>query len=92
MPQDFEEYNTVTLTDENGRDIEFELVDAIEHNGKKYCVLYPEGLSEEERELEEPVILEYVIYGDCAYLEEIVEEDEYDEIYGLYFGEEDYEA
>ena len=33
--QDFEEYNTVTLTDENGNDIEFELVDAIEHNGKK---------------------------------------------------------
>ena len=35
MPQEFEEYNTVTLTDENGSDIEFELVDAIEHNGKK---------------------------------------------------------
>ncbi|MBR2041813.1 MAG: DUF1292 domain-containing protein [Oscillospiraceae bacterium] len=87
MPQEFEEYNTVTLTDENGKDIEFELVDAIEHNGKKYCVLYPEGLTEEERELEEPVILEYVIDEDCDYLEEIVDEDEYDEIYGIYFGE-----
>ena len=91
MPQDFEEYNTVTLTDENGKDIEFELVDAIEHNGKKYCVLYPEGLSEEERELEEPVILEYVIDDDMDYLEEIVDEDEYDEIYGIYFGD-GYEA
>ena len=50
-----------------------------------------EGLSEEERELEEPVILEYIIDGDCDYLEEIVDEDEYDEIYGLYFGE-GYEA
>ena len=88
MPQEFEEYNSVTLTDENGNDIEFELVAAIEHNGKKYCVLYPEGLSEEERELEEPVILEYIIAGDCDYLEEIVDEDEYDEIYGIYFGEE----
>ena len=87
MPQEFEEYNTVTLTDENGKDIEFELVDAIEHNGKKYCVLYPEGLTEEERELEEPVILEYVIDEDCDYLEEIVDEDEYDEIYGIYFGD-----
>ena len=85
--QDFEEYNTITLTDENGNDIEFELVDAIEHNGKKYCVLYPEGLTDEERELEEPVILEYVIDEDVDYLEEIVDEDEYDEIYGLYFGE-----
>ena len=87
MPQEFEEYNTVTLTDEHGNDIEFELVDAIEHNGKKYCVLYPEGLTEEERELEEPVILEYVIDEDVDYLEEIVDEDEYDEIYGIYFGE-----
>ncbi|MBR3935330.1 MAG: DUF1292 domain-containing protein [Oscillospiraceae bacterium] len=87
MMQDFEEYNTVTLTDENGNDIEFELVDAIEHNGKKYCVLYPEGLTDEERELEEPVILEYVMDEDVDYLEEIVDEDEYDEIYGLYFGE-----
>ena len=87
MPKEFEEYNTVTLTDENGNDIEFELVDAIEHNGKKYCVLYPEGLTEEERELEEPVILEYVIDEDVDYLEEIVDEDEYDEIYGIYFGE-----
>ncbi len=91
MSQEFEEYNTVTLTDETGKDIEFELVDAIEHNGKKYCVLYPEGLTEEERELEEPVILEYVIDGDCDYLEEIVDEDEYDEIYNLYFNE-GYEA
>lgn len=86
MP-DYEEYNTVTLTDENGNDIEFELVDAIEHNGKKYCVLYPEGLTDEERELEEPVILEYVIDEDVDYLEEIVDEDEYDEIYGIYFGD-----
>ncbi len=91
MAQEFEEYNTVTLTDENGNDMEFELVDAIEHNGKKYCVLYPEGISEEEREQEEPVILEYVIDEDCDYLEEIVDEDEYDEIYGIYFGE-DYDA
>ena len=27
-----------------------------------------------------------------AYLEEIVDEDEYDEIYGIYFGEEGYDA
>lgn len=91
MEEQFEEYNTVTLTDDDGNDVEFELVDAIEHNGKKYCVLYPEGLTEEERELEEPVILEYVIDDDCDYLEEIVDEDEYDEIYGIYFGE-GYEA
>ena len=91
MPQDFEEYNVVTLADDEGNEIDFELVDAIEHNGKKYCVLYPEGLTEDERAEEEPVILEYVIDGDGDYLEEIVDEDEYDEIYGIYF-DEGYEA
>ena len=91
MPQDFEEFNVITLSDDEGNEVDFELVDAIEHNGKKYCILYPEGLSEEERENEEPVILEYVLEGDEDFLEEIIDEDEYDEIYGIYFGE-GYEA
>ena len=91
MPQDFEEYNVVTLTDDEGNEVDFELVDAIEHNGKKYCILYPEGLSEEEREDEEPLILEYVLEGDEDFLEEIIDDDEYDEIYNIYFGG-DYES
>ena len=87
MPQDFEEFNVITLSDDEGNEVDFELVDAIEHNGKKYCILYPEGLSEEEREDEEPLILEYVLEGDEDFLEEIVDDDEYDEIYRIYFGE-----
>ena len=84
-----EEFERMTLTDENGKETEFSLVDAIEHGGKKYCILYPAGLSEEEREAEEPVILEYIEDGDEDYLEEIADEDEYDEIYGIYLdGEE----
>lgn len=84
MEEGFESYNTVTLTDENGNDCEFELIDAIEHGGKKYCVLYPIELSAEEREAEEPLILEYVFDEDGDYLEELSDEDEYDEIYELY--------
>ena len=91
MPQDFEEFNVITLSDDEGNEVDFELVDAIEHNGKKYCVLYPEGLSEEEREDEEPLILEYVLEGDEDFLEEIIDDDEYDEIYNIYFGG-DYES
>lgn len=79
-----EEFDSITLTDENGKDVDFELVDAVEHNGKKYCILFPEGISEEEREATDPVILEYVTDGDEDYLEEIEDEDEWDEIYGLY--------
>ena len=91
MPQDFEEFNVITLSDDEGNEVDFELVDAIEHNGKKYCILYPEGLSEEEREDEEPLILAYVLEGDEDFLEEIIDDDEYDEIYNIYFGG-DYES
>ena len=80
MAEEFESYNSVTLTDENGRDIEFELVDAIEHGGKKYCILFPAG----ERGNSEPVILEYIADENGDYLEELADEDEYDEIYGIY--------
>ena len=83
MAEEFESYNSVTLTDENGRDIEFELVDAIEH-GRKYCVLFPAEMPAGERGNSEPVILEYIADENGDYLEELADEDEYDEIYGIY--------
>lgn len=84
MAEEFESYNSVTLTDENGRDIEFELVDAIEHGGRKYCVLFPAEMPAGERGNNEPVILEYIADENGDYLEELADEDEYDEIYGIY--------
>ena len=36
-----EESNILTLTDENGEDVEFEYLDSIEYNGKEYLVLMP---------------------------------------------------
>ena len=84
MAEEFESYNSVSLTDENGRDIEFELVDAIEHGGRKYCVLFPAEMPAGERGNSEPVILEYIADENGDYLEELADEDEYDEIYGIY--------
>ena len=84
MAEEFESYNSVTLTDENGRDIEFELVDAIEHGGRKYCVLFPAEMPAGDRGNSEPVILEYIADENGDYLEELADEDEYDEIYGIY--------
>lgn len=81
-----EEFEVITLTDENGKDVDFELVDAVEHDEKKYCILFPVGLTEEEREDVDPVILEYVLNGNEDYLEEI-DEEEYDLIYGLYLNQ-----
>ena len=41
-----EESTTLTLTDENGVDTEFEYLDCIEWNGKEYLILLP--LDDEE--------------------------------------------
>ena len=48
-----EEVSILTLTDENGQDVNFEYLDCIELDGVEYLVLLPE--SEEENEV---VILE----------------------------------
>ena len=36
-----EEVSILTLTDENGQDVEFEYLDCIEYQGKEYLVLMP---------------------------------------------------
>ncbi len=36
-----EEYSTLTLSDEEGNEIEFELMDIIEYDGNEYAVLLP---------------------------------------------------
>ena len=49
-----EEVSILTLTDENGADVEFEYLDCIEYQNKEYLVLMPV----EEEENNEIVILE----------------------------------
>ena len=39
--QDEEEISILTLTDENGEDVDFEYLDCIEYEGKEYLVLMP---------------------------------------------------
>ena len=38
-----EETSILTLTDENGQDVDFEYLDCIEYQGTEYLVLMPEG-------------------------------------------------
>ena len=42
LPEE-EETGILTLTDENGQDVNFEYLDCIEYNGTEYLVLMPEG-------------------------------------------------
>ena len=39
--QEEEQSNILTLTDENGTDVDFEYLDAIDYEGKEYLVLMP---------------------------------------------------
>ena len=48
-----EENSLLTLTDENGNDVEFEYLDCIDYEGKEYLVLIPN-----EEDADELVILE----------------------------------
>ena len=41
-----EEVSMLTLTDENGQDVDFEYLDCLEYQGKAYLVLMPEGEDE----------------------------------------------
>ena len=43
-----EETSLITLTDENGKDTEFEYLDCIEYEGKEYLVLIPNEEDAEE--------------------------------------------
>ena len=36
-----EEIEIITLTDENGEDMEFEFLDQVDYEGKRYAVLLP---------------------------------------------------
>ena len=40
---DEEEVSILTLTDENGEDVNFEYLDCLEYEGKEYLILSPEG-------------------------------------------------
>ena len=53
IPEEEEEVSILTLTDENGQDVEFEYLDCIDYQGKEYLVLMPA-----EEESSEIVILE----------------------------------
>lgn len=43
-----EEVSILTLTDENGNEVNFEYLDSIEYNGVEYLILAPEGDEEGE--------------------------------------------
>lgn len=80
--------NFVTLTDDEGNDIELEYVDALEHNGTTYMAFFPvvEEDSEDEENEEEYglVILKSQMENGAEFLVTIDDEEEIDKVYDLF--------
>lgn len=80
--------NFVTLTDDEGNDIELEYVDALEHNGTTYMAFFP--VVEEDSEDEENeegyglVILKSQMENGEEFLVTIDDEEEIDKVYDLF--------
>lgn len=80
-----EEYgpNFVTLTDDEGKEIELEYIDALEMNGETYMAFFPvveEGKEEDEEEYG-LVILKQAIEDGEEILVSIDDEDELNAVY-----------
>ena len=80
--------NFVTLTDDEGNDIELEYVDALEHTGTTYMAFFPvvEEDSEDEENEEEYglVILKSQMENGEEFLVTIDDEEEIDKVYDLF--------
>ena len=80
--------NFVTLTNDEGNDIELEYVDALEHNGTTYMAFFPvvEEDSEDEENEEEYglVILKSQMENGEEFLVTIDDEEEIDKVYDLF--------
>ena len=80
--------NFVTLTDDEGNDIELEYVDALEHNGTTYMAFFPvveEDSKDEENEEEYGlVILKSQMENGEEFLVTIDDEEEIDKVYDLF--------
>lgn len=87
MSEDFGP-NFVTLTDDEGNDVELEYVDALEYNGTTYMAFFPvvEEDSEEEENEEEYglVILKSQMENGEEFLITVDDEEEIDKVYDLF--------
>mgnify|MGYP005869099709 FL=1 len=87
MSEDFGP-NFVTLTDDEGNDVELEYVDALEYNGTTYMAFFPvvEEDSEDEENEEEYglVILKSQMENGEEFLVTVDDEEEIDKVYDLF--------
>ena len=84
MSEDFGP-NFITITDDEGNDIELEYVDALEHNGVTYMAFFPAAESEDtDGEDYGLVILKSVTEDGEEFLSTLDSDEELTEVYDLF--------
>ena len=77
--------NFITVTDEDGNDIELELLDVLEHKGQTYMAFFPAVLEEDEDSDEDGlVILKSIHENGEELLSTLDSEEELTEVYDLF--------
>ena len=78
--------NFITLTDDDGKEIELEYVDALEYQGKTYMAFFPvveEGADEEDEEYGLVILRSETEIGE-DFLVTVDDEQELDTVYDLF--------
>ena len=70
----------ISITDEDGKEYELEVLAELEHDGSRYLALVPAGSSDDEAEDLEVSILKSVEENGEEFLEPIEDDDEFEEI------------
>ncbi|MEA5084427.1 MAG: DUF1292 domain-containing protein [Lachnospiraceae bacterium] len=80
---DFEEFETIMLTDENGEEVEFAVIDAVEADGQSYILVLEADLLDDENA--EAMILKKTAEDGEEVNYELIEDDaEFDKVAELF--------
>lgn len=80
MEENIYENNYFTLTDEDGNEIEFEVIGQYEKNGEQYFAMIPVEEEDDSNDILEYVILKLAKDGDEEILVTVDDDDELDDI------------
>ncbi len=96
MEDNVMENDYFTLTDEDGNEINFEVVGECERDGQRYFAMIPVDDEQENDDVCEYVILKLAVEGDEEFLVTVDDDDELDDIADyfddLFSSEIDYDA
>ena len=73
----------ISITDEDGKEYELEVLAELEHDGSRYLALVPAGSGDDEAEDLEVSILKSVMDGDEPVLVTVEDDDELEAVYDL---------